>query len=102
MRWVCKYATGRKEYSFRPMMYAGMLREDLFLEPYDDGSGTKIEDQVLYSNHSLRGEEMLPFRGMRRRSLRKLTSASPRRSLSLVPFLCLTNRSSSSGAVSEA
>jgi hypothetical protein len=37
MRWVCKYATGRKECSFRPVMYAGMLREDLFLEPYDDG-----------------------------------------------------------------
>jgi hypothetical protein len=30
-------------------MYAGMLREDLFLEPYDDGSGTKIEGQVLQS-----------------------------------------------------
>ena len=28
-----------------------MLREDLFLEPCDDGSGTKIEAQVLPSNH---------------------------------------------------
>ena len=50
MRWVCKYATGRKECSFRPVMYAGMQREDLFLEPYDDGSGPKIEGQVLQSN----------------------------------------------------
>jgi hypothetical protein len=31
-------------------MYAGMLREDLLFEPYDDGSGTKIEGQVLQSN----------------------------------------------------
>ena len=51
MRWVCKYATGRKECSFRPVMYAGMLRENLFVEPYDDGSGTKIEGQVLQFNH---------------------------------------------------
>ena len=50
MRWVCKYATGRKECSFRPVMYAGMLREDLCVEPYNDGSGTKIEGQVLRSN----------------------------------------------------
>ena len=50
MQWVCKYATGRKECSFRPVMYAGMLRENLFVEPYDDGSGTKIEGQVLQSN----------------------------------------------------
>ena len=50
MRRVCKYATGREECSFRPVMYAGMLREDLFLEPYDDGSVTKIEGQVLQSN----------------------------------------------------
>ena len=51
MQWVCKYATGRKECSFRPVMYAGMLRENLFVEPYDDGSGTKIEGQVLQFNH---------------------------------------------------
>ena len=50
MRWVCRYATGLEECSFRPVIYAGMLREDLFLEPYDDGSGTKIEGQVLQSN----------------------------------------------------
>ncbi len=56
MRWVCKYATGRKECSFRLVMYAGMLREDLFLESYDDGPGPKIEGQVLQSK--LRGEEM--------------------------------------------
>ena len=49
-KWVCNYATGRKECSFRPVMYAGMLREDLFFEPYDDGYGTKIEGQVLQSN----------------------------------------------------
>ena len=51
MRWVCRYATGLEECSFRPVMYAGMLRENLFVEPYDDGSGTKIEGQVLQSNH---------------------------------------------------
>ena len=51
MRWVCKYATCLEERSFRTVMYAGMLREDLFLEPYDDGSVTKIEGQVLQSKH---------------------------------------------------